>query len=249
MKKLSFLALAMTMALAGVFAQNPFKGIVKYKVESTGFQIPAEAASAEVKVSGAKLHTKSPIFLSSSPMAEEIIVDGLTTYMCMNFSQLIGYLRSNGSEFTYQGDGKLLVKSTGKRDELDSLSIEDKEPGHFYYEYVGGESKEIAGVKALKVVMHSYDAEGEDHPVVMWYSPEIGPEYNLLFSGVKGMPLQCTMNVGEGRTVTYTATEIVSGKVKDVDFLIPDGYKSLSDEEMSTLMQEIQEELELLQAE
>ena len=49
--------------------------------------------------------------------------------------------------------------------------------------------------------------------------------------------------------ITFTATEVVKGKVKEADFLLPDGYETLSDEELETLGTEIQDELELLQGE
>jgi hypothetical protein len=102
---------------------------------------------------------------------------------------------------------------------------------------------------AKKMIRHQYDEDGVDHPVEMWYSDEIGPKINVLFSGIKGMPLQCTMDAGEGRAITYTATEVVKGKVKEADFLLPDGYETLSEEDMETLGTELQEELELLQGE
>ena len=57
------------------------------------------------------------------------------------------------------------------------------------------------------------------------------------------------MDAGEGRAITYTATEIVKGKVKEADFLLPDGYDTLSDDELSELFQQLQEEIELLQEE
>lgn len=249
MKK-TFLALALVcFSMGALMAQNSFKGIVKYKVESTGtvaFQIPAEAATAEVKVDGNNLYTKSSIFMSS-PFSEDILVQGYTVSQCMNFGQLLGYLRSNGSEFTYQGDGKLLIKQTQDESSLDSLTVVDKEAGHYYYEYVDGETQQIAGYTAKKVIKHIYDAEGVDHPQTTWYTDEIGPRYNVLFEGIKGMPLSCTIDAGEGKAITYTATEVVNGKVKTADFLLPDGYETLSDEDLGTLMQEIQEELELLQ--
>lgn len=251
MKKLLFFVAALMLTSTMLTAQNTFKGIVKYKVESTGevaFQVPAEAAVAEIKVSGEDLYTKSAIFMNSH-FSQEILVQGLTQTQCMDMSQLLSYLRGNGSEFTYQGYGKLVIKGTQERASLDSLTIVDTEPGHYYYEYVDGESKEIAGIQAKKVVMHSYDAEGVDHPTEMWYTDEIGPEFNVLFSGVKGMPMQCTVSVGEGRAITYTAIEVVKGKVKDADFLLPDGYETLPEDELNTLMQELQEEIELLQAE
>ena len=232
-------------------AQNTFKGTVKYKVESTGtvaFQIPDEAAKAEIRVSGNDLFTNSAIF-KDSPFSECTLVQNLTVTQCQDFSQLLDYLRSQGSEFTYQGSGKLIVKQTYTESDFDSVTIKDTEPGHFYFEYVDGETKDIAGFTAKKMIRHAYDAEGEDHPVEMWYTDEIGPQINALFGGIKGMPLQCTTDAGEGRAITYTAIEIVKGKVKDADFLLPAGYDQLSDEELETLGQELQDEIELLQGE
>ena len=249
MKRVLSLAAAVLFTVSGVFAQNTFKGIVKYKVESTGttsMTIPEEYATAEVKVDGSKLYTKSKIFLGS-PFAECILVNNLRSTTCMDMSQILGYLRSQGSEFDYEGSGKLLIESESKTSDFDSLEIKDTEPGHFYYEYVAGETKTIAGMTAKKMVRHMYDEEGVDHPMVMWYSDEIGPQINVLFSGIKGMPLECTMDQGEGRAITYTAIEVVNGKVKDVDFLLPDGYETLSDEDLGTLFQQLQDEIELLQ--
>lgn len=250
-KKFLSLALVMALATGAMMAQNTFKGIVKYKVESTGqvsMTIPDEYASAEVRVDGNNLFTNSRIFLGS-PFTECILVNNLRSTTCMDLSQILGYLRSQGSEFDYQGSGKLLIKSDSKPSDYDSLEIKDTEPGHFYYEYVAGETKTIAGMTAKKMVRHMYDEEGVDHPMIMWYSDEIGPQINVIFSGIKGMPLECTMDQGDGKAITYTATEVVKGKVKEVDFLLPDGYETLSDEDLGTLFQQIQDEMELLQGE
>ena len=251
MKKVFVLAAAMLLTMGAMMAQNSFKGIVKYKVESTGtvsMNIPDEVATAEIRVDGENMFTKSPIFLGGMG-AECILVNGLRTTSCMDLSQLLGYLRSQGSEFTYQGNGKIIVKNESQLSDFDSLDIKDTEPGHFYYEYVDSETKQIAGQTAYKMVRHMYDEDGVDHPMTMWYSKEIGPQINVLFSGIKGMPLECTMDAGEGKAITYTATEVVKGKVKEADFLLPDGYDVLTDEEMEVFGQELNDELELLRGE
>ncbi|MBQ9417753.1 MAG: hypothetical protein IJU19_04150 [Bacteroidales bacterium] len=249
MKKCIVGMLLVGMVATGAMAQNAFKGVIKYKVESTGqvdMTIPAEAAVAEIKVMGEDLFTKSAIFMEM--MEECVVVNGLKSTHCVNFAPLLGFLRGQGSEFTYQGDGKILVREEVNQSMLDSLEIVDTEPGHFYLEYTS-ETREIVGVQARKVVRHQYNDEGTDHPVEMWVGEGIGPKYNMLFNGIKGMPLQCTMDMGEGKAITYIATEVVKGKVKEADFLLPDGYEELSREEMEQLGSEIREELELLQGE
>lgn len=245
-KSIVWLALSVLLT-AGAVAQNTFKGIVKYKVESTGevaMTIPEEAATAEIRVMGENLFTKSAIF--TPELVECVLVQGLTSTNCANYAPVIGFLRGQGAEFTYQGDGKLLLKETVNQSMLDSLEIVDTEPGHFYYEYTS-ETKDIVGVTARKLVKHIYDGEGVDHPTEMWVCETMGPKYNMLFNGIKGMPMQCTLEVGEGRAITYTATEVVKGKVKEADFLLPDGYEELSKEEFETLATELKEELELMQ--
>jgi hypothetical protein len=216
-------------------------------VESTGqvaMSIPEEAAKAEIKVSGDDMFTKSAIF---TQQADCILILGLKQTACIDYSQLLGYLRSQDFEFTYNGSGKLLIKNEAKASDFDSVDIPDTEPGHFYYEYVDSETKQIAGMTAKKLIRHLYDEEGVDHPMTMWYSDEIGPKINILFNGIKGMPLECTMDAGEGKAITYTATEIIKGKVKEADFLLPDGYETLSEEELETLGSEIKDAIELLQ--
>ena len=250
MKKIIVFAAALMFVAGGVMAQNSFKGIVKYKVESTGsvaIDLPEEVRNAEIKVSGNDMFTKSAIFCSG--MTEAILVQNLTSTSCQNLGMLLSYLRSQDIELTYQGSGKILVKSTAKESDFDSVDIPDTEAGHFYYEYVAGETKQIAGYTAKKMIRHQYDDEGVDHPMTMWYNDEIGPKINILFGGIKGMPLECTIEAGEGKAITYTATEIVSGKVKEADFLLPDGYETLSEEEMETLGTEIQDAMELLSEE
>ena len=250
MKKILTLAAVVLMTVGGMMAQNTFKGVVKYKVESTGevaVDLPEEVRLAEIKVSGNDMFTKSPIFCNG--MTEAVLVQNLTSTSCQNLSMYLNYFRGQDIEFTYQGSGKILVKNTSKESDFDSVDIVDTEPGHFYYEYVPDETKSIAGMTAKKMVRHSYDDEGVDHPMTMWYSDEIGPKINILFGGIKGMPLECTIDAGEGRAITYTATEIVQGKVKEVDFLLPDGYETLSEEEMETLGNELQDAIELLSEE
>ena len=250
MKKILTVAAALLLTVSTLTAQNTFKGIVKYKVESTGkvaVDLPEEVRNAEIKVSGNDMFTKSPIFCNG--MTEAILVQNLTSTSCQNLGMYLNYLRGQDFEFTYQGNGKILVKNEAKESDFDSVAIKDEEPGHFYYEYVDGETKEIAGYTAKKMIRHQFDDEGKDHPMVMWYSDEIGPKINILFGGIKGMPLECAMEVGEDRAITYTATEIVKGKVKEADFLLPDGYETLSEEEMETLGTELQDALELLQGE
>ena len=238
MKKIFVAATLMLLTRSTLIAQNNFRGIVKYKVESTGkvdVQLKPEQTLFEIKVYDNKL------------MVNQTIQNGLKTIVATDLSPIISYLAANGIELeTYTGDGKILVRDEANVDSLKSIELKDEEPGHFYYEYVD-ETQEMLGYTAKKLIVHSFDEEGQDNPSTCWYTTEIGPEYCLLMGQIKGFPLVYTQIGSEGRAITYTATEVVKGKVKEAEFFPPAGYKDMSEEELEALGEEIQTAAELLE--
>lgn len=249
MKRILTLVALFVLAVGGLCAQNSFKGIVKYTVESTGttaFQVPEDYTAAEVKVMGNKVLTTSPILLGS-PMVNSIMQNDRKLTTCLDYSMLFRYIRAQDVPFDYNGSDKLLNRTEITQLMIDSLTIPCTEG--YYIEYVAGETQKIAGWAAKKAIIHSFDKDGEDHPTTVWYTDEMGPEANFLFNGIKGVALQFSQNLGEGKAITITANEVVKGKVKDIDFLLPDGYVELSEEEEKALGEELETAMELLNEE
>lgn len=238
MKKVLFATTLMLLGMGTLCAQNNFRGIVKYKIESTGkvaITIKPEQSTAEIKV------------YDNQILSGQTVQTGFKVVQAADFSPYISYLAANDIELeSYTGDGKFLIRDEISKDKLDSGYIVDKEPGHYYYENVD-ETKEMLGFTAHKLIMHRYDEEGNDNPAICWYTTEIGPEYCLVLGAIKGFPLVYTQELGEGRAITYTATDIVKGKVKETDMLLPAGYKDASGEEFETFQRELQEAIELLE--
>ena len=160
---------------------------------------------------------------------------------------ILMYLQQNDVEISYTGAGKLLTSSTITQNELDSLTIPVTEG--FYIEYVDGETKSIAGYTAKKAVVHVFGEDGDDHQTIVWYTDEIGPEVNPMFTYVRGMALQTSMDLGEGREITLTATEVKKGKVSKAEMLLPSGFEEISSEDFQKLWGEISEELKYLSEE
>lgn len=237
MKRIICAAVVLLLTVGAMNAQNNFRGIVKYKLESSGkvdVTIPPEQSIMEMKVYDDQL------------LLEQTIQKGMKLAQAIDFSPYISYLASNDIELeTYTGDGKFLIRGEVTKEELDSGYIEDKEAGHYYYEMVD-ETKEILGYTAKKLIMHRYNEEGVDNPAVCWYTTEIGPEYCAVLGSIKGFPLVYTQEQGEGKAITFTAIDIVKGKVKEVDMLPPAGYKDASDEEFQQFMSELKDAMELL---
>ncbi len=250
MKKIIFLAAFACLSIGSIFAQNNFRGTIVYTATSTGetsFQVPDQISKAEIKVYDSKVLTSSPLFFGGNPFTISVLVDGNEQFTCMDLSQLMMFFSQKDIELDYTGSSKILVSHKLTKDEIDSLTIPVTEG--YYVEYVSGETKTIAGKTAKKAVLHAFDENGDDNATTVWYTDEIGPEVNLIFNGVKGVALEYSMNLGEGRQLTLSASEIKSGKVKEVDMLLPSGNETISEKDFTSLFEQIQEELKYLQDE
>lgn len=246
MKKVFLTAALAVLSMSALFAQNNFRGTIVYSATSTGetpLQIPAEYATAEVKLFDNKATTSSTLF-TNSQMVNSVLVDGNNQTNCMDLSMIMMFLQQNEVELDYNGPSKILVKHTYTQQDIDSLTIPVTEG--FYIEYVNGETRTICGVEAKKAIFHVFDEEGDDHPMTVWYNETMGPANNFLFNGIHGVALEFTRDMGEGRQLTLTATEIKKGKVKEVDMYLPSGYEEIPNETLEALFKQIAEEMEYL---
>ena len=226
-------------AVSVLVAQNKFVGIVTYSLESVGeVDVPLQNKSFQIFV------YQNKAYLGNEQSKQ--IVNGRKMYMIMDLSQYISYFQSNDVwESEYEGSGKIIVTHEMTQEELDSITIPDTKG--MYIEYVGGETREIQGFKAQKAKYHIFNEEGVDKGFDVWYTTEIGPEYDfVLCTGLKGFPLEFVQSSGDGKAVQYKVSELTKGKVKDTDFMLPDGYDMLDEEAFSALMKNINEAQELL---
>lgn len=239
------------MGIGNVCAQNDFKGIVKYTIKSSGeiaVEVPADASFELLVKEDMMSANDQACQYFQGPFCKYMIVNGLKVTTANDYSQLLAYLNAQGESLaTYTGDGKMIVNRTFTQDDVDSLTIPCTEG--FYIEYVDGQTKEVAGRTTKLAKMHMFDDEGKDHVMQIWYDETMGPKYNFFLYGIKGMPMEFTQVLGEGKAITISATEVKKGKVKDVDFLMPDGYKAVTHEEMQTFSSELQEVMKYLQDE
>ena len=249
-------ALMLTVSLSAT-AQNDFKGIVTYNVTSSGemaTEVPEQIQNPQVKVMGDKVYLDeraASLFATNAGFGiKGVNLEGRKTTICYDFSQILAAISQMGEELaTYRGDGKMMVSMESTQGAIDSLSIKDTEPGHFYLEYPEGQTKEIAGVSTQLARIHVYSEDGVESTHDIWFAPDMGPKGNTIFNGVKGLPMEMTLPLGEGRAFTVTATEVKKGKVKEVDFLMPEGFNKVTEEEFTTFMEEFSEVLQYLQEE
>lgn len=228
------------MTATTLFAQNKFAGIVTYSLESVGeVDVPLQNKSFQINV------YQDKACIGNEQM--KTIVNGRKVHSIMDLSQYISYFQSNDVwESDYSGKGKIIFSHEMTQQELDSITIPDTKG--MYIEYVAGETREIQGYKAQKAKYHIFNEEGVDKGFDVWYTTEIGPEYDfVLCTGLKGFPLEFVQSSGDGKAVQYKVSEVTKGKVKDTDFMLPDGYDILDEAAYKSLMQDIQEAAQLMQ--
>ena len=81
----------------------------------------------------------------------------------------------------------------------------------------------------------------------IWFTEEISNHMNTSnengyqFQGIKGMPLEYEIKAQNGMSMKMTATSVSKETVADSKFVIPDGYKETTVEEMQKdMMQKMQ---------
>lgn len=255
MKKILAIAAFAVLSMGSLMAQNNFQGVITYKATSTGetaVNLKEESSTAELKVYNDKVLTSNPFF-TSNPFIYSMLgfnsalIDGHKMYTCFSVGELLSALAMRDQEVDYDGPTKILTENEITQQEIDSLTIPCTEG--YYIEYVNGETQKIADMTAKKAIIHIFDEDGEDHPNEVWYCDEMGPDVNVLFFGIKGVALVFSVNLGEGRQLTFTASEIKRGKVKMNDMLLPSGFETISKENFNNLTEDIFEAIKYLQEE
>jgi len=96
------------------------------------------------------------------------------------------------------------------------------------------ETKTIAGYKC-KSAIFTAETQGHETDFLIFYTEKIPSSYNSQFPGIKGYPLEYSMEV-QGMNVTYTASNINEEKVNTSLGEIPEGYKTMAMEEFKAAM-------------
>ena len=97
------------------------------------------------------------------------------------------------------------------------------------------ETKAIAGYECKKAIYSTIDEVGEEQEMEVYYTEEIPSEANDKLPGLKGYPLEYTINA-QGMFMTLVAKNVSKEKVSKKLFEIPEGYEEMSMEEFMKSM-------------
>ncbi len=205
---LAFVALAIALP---TFAQKKFEGTIVFGLEYQ--DLPAEMAA--------------------------MLPDEMTTQIKGDKTRLEQSLGMGMSQVTItdmkKGSGTLLMNMMGKKmavemskDDLKDMDKKsDKKPE---FKYVEG-TKKIAGYECKKALM-VVDSVGE---IEIYYTEDLPAGANKQFEGLKGFPLEYTIDSGQFK-MKMTAKTVKAENLGTDLFAIPDGYDKMTFEEFKTAM-------------
>jgi GLPGLI family protein len=215
MKQLFVACLALAIALP-TLAQKKFEGTVTYALEYK--DLPAEMA-----------------------MMESMLPDEMTTRIKGEKSRLEQSLGMGMSQVTItdskKESGTLLLDMMGKKIavEMSKAELEKMEKGDDKkkpeFKYVDGAEKKIAGYNCKKAMV-IMEGAGE---MEVYYTEEIPATASKHYEGLKGFPLEYTINAGQFK-MKMTAKEVKSEKIDAALFVVPSGYEKMTFEEFQKSM-------------
>jgi len=97
------------------------------------------------------------------------------------------------------------------------------------------ETKTIAGYECKKAIYTTKDQAGEEQELEVFYTEEIPSEANDKLPGLKGYPLEYSINA-QGMLMTLAAKSVSKEKVSKKLFEIPEGYEEMSMEDFMKSM-------------
>jgi hypothetical protein len=216
-KHILFLAVLLFISAAVVQAKNdkPFSGKITFQVEIDSDEIPMEARAMLPKVMNyyiGEMHTKSELF---TQMGTQSSIENLVEITKTNLLDIAG------QKFAYEETTKDLEKEWAKVPETE-------------LEFTG-KTKTIAGYTCKQVIARK-TSDGQIYSTG-WYTDELIVHENInyfnpVFREVSGLFLEFDMEASPEMKMKFTAMTIEKVKVKDNDFIIPEGYQVMSQEEL-----------------
>lgn len=209
--KTKILSLLSAILLIGGVSAQTFEGKITYSIE---YELP-EAMEAQRSM----LPTESITYITKG----HVRVENKTMLGDQN---VITDTKKKTSVLLINMMGKKVAIKMGGEDEEN-----DNKPKITYSK----ETKTIAGYKCKKATIEVKDAAGETQEMEVYYTEDIPAEANDKFPGLKGFPLEYTIN-SQGMVMTMSAKTVSKERVSKSLFEIPEGYEEMTMEEFKGSM-------------
>lgn len=212
-----FVFVLFTISSCGIFQGSggqDFQGKITFQITYEGADLePAQKAQLPTEATMYVMGNYSKMVVQQGMAEITQITDG-------NRKTVTSMISAQGIKKYYtQSEEEILAQE----DDQNLVSVEEKE-----------ETKEIAGFTARKIVATFKNQYGEEETLTMFYTPEIGNKDlnfdNPYMRDIDGLVLEYEMKQGDF-IVVYSAKEVEEKRLRETDFLIPDDFERLTEEE------------------
>lgn len=190
---------------------NDFNGLIVYNISFGGADIDPQMAAMMPKTMKMKIKGEKSRMEMSMGMGSTIVV--------FNGEDKSGFTLMDimGQKYAMNMTTEELEKDIEKEPDVD---VE-----------VTGETKEIAGYECKKALVRSKESGAEDLEMVVYFTDELGSGMlnynNPMFKDVQGVMMEYSMKENN-MNMTFTAISVTKEKIKDEEFVIPEGYNVMS---------------------
>lgn len=222
---MSVLALMVVMSIGAKAQQGKWAGLVKYKITWSGNVQQGMPTEWEVKVYN---NLAKQIDLSLMGLSKSIYnSDNNTIISCFDFSTLPDEGPTEGMS------GKWYIKKKISDEDMKKMNEGTT------YTYTGN-TKEIAGLQCQEVKVTFKQEDGEEKSETIFVTKEIGPKTDLMnYPGLDAFVMEYPMTVSQDLSAVFTVSELLKGKVKDVDLMLESGYEEVSEEDLTEMLRVI----------
>ncbi|MFL5763363.1 MAG: hypothetical protein ACJ77K_05420 [Bacteroidia bacterium] len=200
------------------FAQKKFEGVITYSISFEESGLPPEAL-AMLKGAESKTYIKNDmrrVDMTTPVQSSSSVIDNKTKTV-LTTMEIMGQ--------------KYIIKTSE-----DDLKKEKENAPETTITYLN-ETKEIAGYKCKKAEVKTKTKEGKEESFMIYYTDEIpASETKSTFEGLKGVPLEYTINQG-GVRMSFTAKSVSKEKLPDSKFVLDkEGYQEITLDDLKQAM-------------
>ena len=132
-------------------------------------------------------------------------------------------------------ESTLLMDMMGQKMAIDMPAPSDDEKGNEPTYKYDEKTKKLAGYKCKHAIMIIEDENGEEAEMDVYYTEEIPAAANDKLKGLKGFPLEYTIN-SQGLVMIVSAKSVSREKVAASEFEIPEGFSKMTMDEFKATM-------------
>jgi GLPGLI family protein len=219
MTRIMLVVAIFALALSGSATAKDFKGIITYKISYSGTDLDEQTKAMLPKMMIYKIRgNMGRTEMDLGAMGKQVQIINGDEKVVYSLMDMMGQ--------------KMVIKMT----EEELMEEAGKQPEFTIEQY--DETKEIAGYECKKAVINFETDDGSKNSFIVYYTEELGGKAlnfdNPMFKDINGVLMEFEMEQGPMK-MKLEAVSVKKENVPDSEFVVPEGYKELTREEMQNM--------------